>query len=53
MPGASATPAPAATATSAAPAKSTASGAALDQVLEKLFNANNTADQLDDVPQLK
>ncbi|MBI5567175.1 MAG: hypothetical protein HY870_19915 [Chloroflexi bacterium] len=43
---------PAATAT-VAPAKSSESGAALEQMLEQLFNANNSADQLDDVPQVK
>ena len=48
-----ATAAPVATATSASPAKSNTSSAALDQVLEQLFNANNSADQLNDVPQLK
>jgi len=46
-----ATPEPAATA--AAPAKSAESGAALEQVLEQLFNANSSADQLADVPQVK
>jgi hypothetical protein len=47
------TPEPAAMATVAAPAKSAESGAALEQVLEQLFNANSSADQLEDVPQVK
>jgi hypothetical protein len=42
-----------ATATPAGPAKSSQSGAALDQLLEQLFSANSSADQLNDVPQLK
>lgn len=48
-----ATPEPAAAATVGAPAKSAESGAALEQVLEQLFNANSSADQLADVPQVK
>jgi hypothetical protein len=47
------TAAPAATATSTGPAKSSQSGAALEQLLQQLSNANDSADQLNDVPQLK
>lgn len=44
---------PALTVAPAKPSKSGQSGAAVDQVLEQLFNANSSADSLDDVPQLK
>ncbi|MFN8595998.1 MAG: hypothetical protein U0559_07425 [Anaerolineae bacterium] len=52
-PAPTATTAPAPTTAPAEPSKSSQSGAALEQTLEQLFNANSSGDALDDVPQLK